>query len=171
LGQLFYYLFVKDMRIFGIPDFDGNMIQLDNGFLPIAPSKKYIDFDAYQFNWGFEGMGTNQLAFALLLHFCGAEDAYLYHLAFKWDVLVHFKFNELLYLESDDVKTYVAWKKGQQTKLGRLYWKLLGRWRFSDLFYSSFIFPLERKEREVWEPEEDYLRYRKHNYLNLITES
>ena len=137
------------MLIFGVHNPDGpNEVRLLGGILPVAPSTKYLDYRADHFSWGYGGAGPSQFAFALILHFCGAEEAFLYHNAFKWDVLMHTGTQKDLYLDSEDIQAYVAMKKAQQTKLGRLYWKFAAKRKFTDLFYFRFIWPLELKERE-----------------------
>lgn len=141
------------MLIFGVHNPDGpNEVRLLGGILPVAPSTKYLDYRADHFNWGYGGAGPSQFAFALILHFCGAQEAFLYHNAFKWDVLMHTDSQKDLYLDSEDIQTYVAMKKAQQTKLGRIYWKFAAKHKFTDLFYSRFIMPLELKKREPAKP-------------------
>ncbi len=138
------------MLIFGVYNPDGaNEVRLLGGILPVAPSTKYLDYRADHFSWGYGGAGPSQFAFALLLHFFGAQEAFLYHDAFKWDVLMHTDSNKDLFLDSEDVQAYVAMKKAQQTKLGRLYWKLAAQRKFSQSFYIRFIMPLEFRD---WEP-------------------
>ncbi len=140
------------MLIFGVHNPNGaNEIRLLGGTLPVAPSVQYMDYGVDGFTWGYGGAGPSQLAFALILHFCGAEEAFLYHNAFKKDVLMHTDSHKDLYLDSEDVQAYVAMKKAQQTKLGRLYWKFAAKNKFSQPFYFQFIMPLEFKE---WEPAE-----------------
>ena len=137
------------MLILGVYNPDGpNEVRLLGGILPLAPSVQYVNHRVDSFAWGYGGAGPSQFAFALLLHFCGAENAFLYNNAFKWDVLVHTDSQKDLYLDSEDVQAYVAMKKAQQTKFGRFYWKFAAKHKFSEHFYFKFILPLELKERE-----------------------
>lgn len=156
------HLPVIDMLIFGVYNPDGpNEVRLLGGILPVAPSVKYMNHRVDSFAWGYGGAGPSQFAFALLLHFCGAEAAFLYHDAFKWDVLVHTDSKKDLFLNSEDVQTYVAMKKAQQTKLGILYWKFAAKRKFSYLFYLKFILPLELKVRQpifIFSPQSYYLK-------------
>lgn len=141
------------MLIFGVHNPDGpNEVRLLGGILPVAPSTKYLDYGADHFNWGYGGAGPSQFAFALILHFCGAQEAFLYHNAFKWDVLMYTDTQKDLFLHSEDLQSYVAMKKAQQTKIGRLYWKWAAKRKFTQPFYLKFIMPLELRVREATNP-------------------
>lgn len=141
------------MLILGVHNPNGvHEVRLLGGVLPLQPSLGYLNHRVSSFTWGYGGAGPSQLAFALLLHFCGAQDAFLYHNAFKCDVLVYTDSHKDLSLNSEDIQAYVAMKKAQQTKLGRLYWKFAARRRFSLQFYLNFIMPLELKVRKAAKP-------------------
>lgn len=128
-------------------------VRILGGILPLAPTLAYTKSAASKFTWGYGGTGPRQLAFAILLHFLGGETAQIYHSAFEHDVLMHTDYHNHLFLDSEDVKTYIEFKKAQKSKWGRIYWNnYASRRRFSSSFYFKFIMPLEFGRREPAEP-------------------
>lgn len=121
---------------------------IDGQELLLAPSLQYYQFSSYGFRWGFPCDGSWQLAFALLLHFCGAVDAQRYFIQFASEVIneipIDFKLGS--YLWADDIKNFVARKKAMRSKWGRWYWKHFGKFHFSDDFYTQYIKPAESYE-------------------------
>ncbi len=110
--------------------------------LPIDPTHAY--FRSYhKFNWGMEGGGAIELAFALLLHFCGTIDAWNYHGEFRDEIIAKVP-RMCFFFESEDIQNYVKWKKSQHRLFTRLYWKLTARWIFSDLFYEFYYENLKK---------------------------
>jgi hypothetical protein len=110
--------------------------------LRMGPSLQYMKFATFGFRWGTPNGGAIQLAFALLLHVCGADDAMKYHQMFESDVISNLPLGEdkSFILWEEDIKNFVTRKKAiRKSKWGRLYWKLFGKFHFSENFYKEYV--------------------------------
>ncbi len=127
------YHFAKPCKVF-----------IDGTPLRLGPSLQYIRASSYGFRWGICEEGATQLAFALLLHCCGAEDAINYFQMFQSDVTFYLPLSrtEQWVLFEDDIRYWVARKKALQSKSKwRIrYWNTIGRFcLFSEDFYNTYI--------------------------------
>ena len=61
---------------------------------PLDPRADLRDFGADCFEWGYEGSGPNQLAFAILADHMGAEGALTHYRRFVRDVIAEIEGNE-----------------------------------------------------------------------------
>lgn len=116
-------------------------VLIDGKPLRLGPSLQYMRASTFGFRWGIPCSGATQLAFALLLHCCGAEDAMKYYQMFQSDVTFYLPIGEdnLMVLWEDDIRSFVARKKALRTKWGRLYWRIFGRFHFSEDFYETYV--------------------------------
>ncbi len=112
--------------------------------LRLGPSLQYTRETTFGFRWGIPCGGATQLAFALLLHCCGAEDAMKYYQMFESDVTSALPLGEgkIFTLWERDIRNFVARKKAiRKSKLGKLYWKVFGKLHFSEDFYNYYVKP------------------------------
>ncbi len=123
---------------------------IDGVPLRVGPSLKYMRWSYYGFRWGFPSDGASQLSFALLLYFCGEQDAMKYYQMFSSDVIYYLPINrkeETVLLFDNDIRNFVRRKKMiRNNKWGKLYWKLFDRFHFTPDFYEIYIKPNVRYE-------------------------
>ncbi len=126
---------------------------IDGIFLKMGPSLQYMKFATYGFRWGIPSGGSDQLAFALLLHCCGANDAMRYYQMLDSDVISNLPLGDekTFMLLEDDIRSFVARKKAiRNSKWGRFYWNLFGKFLFSEGFYADYVKPNMQYE-DWWE--------------------
>ena len=68
-------------------------VYVNGNFLRIEPSQKVHNHSS-QFNWGFGGSGSAQLALAILMKFMDEQSAHKYHQPFKFKVVASWKQGE-----------------------------------------------------------------------------
>ncbi len=107
--------------------------------LPLTPCLWYRQSSGKHFRWGYLGAEPRQLAFALLLQFCGAEDAIDYVTDLHKEVISKLPRKDFI-LNSADITNYVKMKKTQKIKIGRTFWKVVAKLRITQLLFSDTFY-------------------------------
>lgn len=76
-------------------------------------SQKVYNHSPDGFNWGYGGSGPAQLALAILMRFCKANEALRLHQMFKWDVIAKLPANKEWEIPDSRV---ISWLEAMQAK-------------------------------------------------------
>ena len=141
--------------------YDRTIVAIGHWALPLAPCLWYNQSSGKHFRWGYLGAEPRQLAFAFLLHYCGAEDAIEYVTDFHKEVISKLPRKDFI-LHSEDIINYIKMKKAQKQKIGRIFWKAAVKLRitqllFSDTFYEALYPDPEDIAWNEWKKQQDIL--------------